>query len=433
MDVKRASEWLTLHFHSEGGDRDRSGRVRFASSRVNVRLARHVDIHPDLLALAALLCVRPWAASLTLSWGVSPDFAETAVHSTGIAVGPVDAGTRPRIRPRDGVPGLCYSGGTDCSAALTVLPIATRSYFLSRISPEGGAPKGSYSKSAALNACEMLRQDGRAVRVVDTDMQYIRKPVGFPHSLSIGVPAILHADYDQLDSIGWGTVLESAYGVGRVRGQDYTSTDVMGKTGRLLHAVGLPIFNAVSGVSEVGTSMIVRNSPYGEFAQSCVRGDIGAPCRNCWKCTRKGLLDAALSSSWDNTTALSALLLSPETVPKLRKEPLKHENVVSYVAAQYPEELRGDGSVLSALLERVRVPDVQWMEHWYTPAADLFPQPYGSVTSERLDEQLNRMGNAEIQKVENWSMEEWLNTEERKLNSDRFAALLTEAVEKKGS
>ena len=52
----------------------------------------------------------------------------------------------------------------------------------------------------------------------------------------------------------------------------------------------------VAGISEVGTSIIVEKSSLGFVAQSCIRGSWGSPCKNCWKCFRKIILDAAIQN-----------------------------------------------------------------------------------------------------------------------------------------
>lgn len=258
------------------------------------------DIHPDLLALSALLLVLPWIGQrLRLGKGVSQRFAEVVEEDLGVHLHPVDSALPTQSTSDNGRPGLAFSGGIDSTAALSVMPSDTHSVFLEQSAfsqRQASRQKNSlYKKDAALHACKELSGMGRSIDVVPCDLELIRDPVGFPVDLSNAVPLLCVADKRNLDSVGWGTIAESAYRIGAMGFTDYAERTTFNRWRRIFETVGLPIFNAVADVSEVGTSIIAQESPYGSLAQSCIRGQVGQPCGRCWKCFRKSLLDSALS------------------------------------------------------------------------------------------------------------------------------------------
>ena len=55
---------------------------------------------------------------------------------------------------------------------------------------------------------------GREVLTIKSDLEYIRNPVGFPVDVANSSPAILIAQKMGFNSIAFGTILESAYGIG---------------------------------------------------------------------------------------------------------------------------------------------------------------------------------------------------------------------------
>lgn len=377
----------------------------------SVEVPAHVDMHPDLLALAAILTFSPWLGALTLNFAVSDAFAQSARRHLGIGVGPVDFDLEPRRRPAPGAPGLCYSGGADCTAALSVMPETTRCYFLDRVPPPGHDGGSLYRKDAAYHACDQLVARGRAVRRVPTDLEHTRKPIGFPHDFSNAVPAVLFADHDALDSIAWGGILESTYRVGALAFRDYVGSPWFVGLGPMFARVGLPVFNPVAGVSEVGTAMICLTSPFGSFSQSCMRGLVGAPCRNCWKCARKSILDASITGSWPSPEEIDALVSGPETAKFFAKEPLKHEGVVSYAAARYPRS--GASEFMKLLRERVVRYETDHLARSYLPALGLVPEDYRVETRERLLNYLPEMSEQDWRILRSWDIRPLLASPER--------------------
>src|SRR5699024_7010990 len=153
------------------------------------------------------------------------------------------------------------------------------------------------NQEAAYYACDSMARMGRTVHKIKTDMQYLRKPVGFNSYLTDAVPALLLADYYGFDTIAHGQTLEIGYQIGHLGYKDCKDTEVGHPWYRLLASIDMMYTLPTIGLSEVSTTRIVRKSPYHEFAQACSRGKIKKPCMNCYKCFRKSLLDKVIMNS----------------------------------------------------------------------------------------------------------------------------------------
>ena len=105
---------------------------------------------------------------------------------------------------------MAFSGGADSSAALAIMPKDVSLVFMNRPLKA----KSVYDSSAPLEICHRLNEIGFDVEVIETNLEYLRDPVGFPTDLANSIPAILHSEYLDIDSIAFGTVLESGYGIG---------------------------------------------------------------------------------------------------------------------------------------------------------------------------------------------------------------------------
>ena len=110
-------------------------------------------VHPDLVALVALLCVHPWQdGRLEMDRPVSQVFAAAAQYGLGIEVGPVDPAVEPRPCPQGGPVALAYSGGVDCTAALEVLGPTAHAYYQQRHRFDDQPLGGKIDPAAALAA-----------------------------------------------------------------------------------------------------------------------------------------------------------------------------------------------------------------------------------------------------------------------------------------
>jgi len=376
-------------------------RISMAERQSFVTLPEKVnmdDIHPDLLALTAILMVYPFSKSLQLPFGVSEQFAHIYRDLFKKNVGPIDAGLKPRKSTESSSPGIAYSGGVDSSAALALLPHNTKAFFLDRPVKRNSL----YSSEAAHFACKEIAKLGYTVHVIGTDLEYLRKPDGFPVDWSTAVPAVILADHEDLDSVAFGTILESAYGIGKGRFQELREKVIYWKWMELFSAVDLPLNLVTAGVSEVGTQIITQKVGFSLFAQSCIRGSIGEPCKNCWKCFRKGLCELALQRNDPSEDEVEKLFCIKDAQNNLRNVPIKHENVLTYATAYYS----GNDDTMRALQKRVRgdKKEVGWMEKWYPAAIEYTIPKYREVVAENARHILGEMTDDDIQALVGWDL-----------------------------
>lgn len=360
-------------------------------------------VHPDHLALVALLVAHPFTVTrLELPFGVTAAFAEAQSASGRYVIGPVDPHLTPWTASKEGRPGLAFSGGADSTAALSLMPSNTVPVFLDR--PIVG--RSLYRKDAALHSCARLRRMGYDVRTVSCDLEYMREPVGFPIDLANAIPAILLASHLDLDSIAFGMIMETAYRTGHVAFRDYATSSHFRLWGGLFSAAGIPLNLVTAGVSEIGTLMIALNTEVGGLAQSCIRGSRRRPCRNCWKCFRKVLLQHVLQGDKLTSHLLKEMFAIREAKKYLADFPIKHENVLTYITSRY----EGGDEVMQLLRRRVRgdrLPTT-WMEGWYEPSVDLLPSQYRSQTITALNRVLRPLTSDEANFARSWDMQPML-------------------------
>jgi len=264
MKSEWSPDWLILRFDPEEGDPVTRGKTLLSANVARLSLPDAFgpdQLHPDLEALIGLLLVQPFTGrSLVVDRPVSPGFAAAALGAMRRVVGPVDRELAPRPMPGDGRPGLAFSGGADSMAALSVLPATAVPIFLRRIAPDRAAAHSFYSDEAAVHAClHLSARHGMDVATVESDIEHLRTPIGFPTDWANAVGAVLLADRFNLDSISWGLIAESAYRIGHEEYQDWATR--RRAWAAVFEAAGLHFSAPVAGVSEVGTAMIVDASP----------------------------------------------------------------------------------------------------------------------------------------------------------------------------
>ncbi|GAA4883105.1 DUF6395 domain-containing protein [Serinicoccus chungangensis] len=400
------------------------GRVRFtltpgAGEPVTRQggLARHTasfavtvaprSVHPDLLVLSAVLCARPWIrrqTPVTSTLAGSPALAEALRSGPGLRLGSVDPALSPRSRPEAGVPGLCFSGGTDSVATLAVMPETTRSYHLLRRAPEGERRATMFDTRAAQESCDVVRRHGRRIDVVGSDVEYLRESMGFPHDFTTAVPLLLHADRDQLDVVAWGAPLEATYRLQRGHYRDVADSPFVAEWGPVFAAVGLPVCLPIAGVSELVTSRIVHTHALGTAAQSCVRGPrLGSPCGRCAKCARKTLLAGAVTGRWPSASALERQWRGAEPRAHLLADPIKVEPVVAHAVHRYLAD-GGDSALLRLVAAKVGPDPLTWLPRSFDPALELVPEPYRHDVADWLHRVAPPMSPAEEQAVRDYDV-----------------------------
>jgi hypothetical protein len=419
---------LRLRLHP-GPDEGAHQSARLAGDQVFFEvpsLWRLQDLHPDLLGLVALLVVQPFTNQrLEVSVPVSAAFAGQVHASFGIEMAPVDHGLDARTAVR-GVPGLAFSGGVDSVAALAVLPPQTVSVFVDRHTSADRAGRSLYRPEAAHRTCdELARRRHRVIRVL-TDIEHVRDPVGFPVDVANAAPAVLLADLLDLDSMSWGTIAEAAYRVGHQRFADYPHRRAYLAWAGVFASVGLPIMNPVAGASEVATSSIVLQEDWGALAQSCIRGEVGAPCRNCWKCFRKSLLESALTGTWPDEQEIERLFTIREARAQISKVPMRHENVVAFSCQRYD----GFHPLMQALGRRVRASELplDHLTRWYRPSGVHWPGRYRDEVTANLDRMLGAMDTVDEERFRGWSLDEITTDPAATSRASSFGELLGSVV-----
>ena len=358
------------------------------------------EVHPDHLALAAFLVFRPWIAKrIEFNQPVSQDLAD-AFADQRIDVWPVDSSIEPYTPSGPGYVGLAYSGGADSTAALAVLPPTTIPVFLDR--PDNS--KSLYRKDAALHSCRQLKQIGYNVHVVACDLESVRDPIGFPTDLANGVPALLLAFHLNLNSISYGTVFESLYGLGRTVYKEYSLTSHWRLWWGLFETVGVPLSFPVGGASEVGTELICSRSPYKSLARSCIRGSMESPCQRCWKCFRKSTLRQALGLESSNKDSLDLMLSSREVRKKLSSLPISHENVLIHSFSKLNFEDYPDG-----FRQRLSYYDnLEALERWYSPSLNYVHDSAREYVKTAMGKYLKSMSQDDERIMEAWDIREIL-------------------------
>lgn len=424
MEASYTIDGDTVFFDFKRDENDESNirDLHFSMTDVRpyVKMSRHdmsKEIHPDLIALSIIMMVNPFVGEiLDLKFDVSKRFLDKVssvisryqVRCQGHDVTPLEK--------RGNRPGLAFSGGADSSAALSVLPKDLCLVFLERPM----RTNSHYDSSAPLEICHRLIEVGYDVSIIETNLEYLREPVGFPTDLANAIPAILHSEDLELDSIAFGTVLESAYGIGHEHFTDYSEGSHFRFFSTLFESVGLELNLPTIGISEVGTAIIGHGAPGGSLQQSCIRGSLFSPCYTCWKCFRKELLNYALGF-----TAISPnfqeMMRSKEIQQRLCSFPISHENVITYSLQRIELSEINQLKILSKKLDMRS--ELSFLEEWYAPSIEFVPRKYRFIVREKIMQYLPAMRLESEELVTNWQMEEHLSSSSAKSGQERLLKL----------
>ncbi len=411
---------LIFNVFSEKKDRIRS--PNFGSHRQfmyrNSNNSKFPDVHADRLALVALLNTLPFVGeTLHIGWQVSKKFLEATEIISRINVTSMEGEIEPIERKSSGRHALSFSGGADSTAALAVMPHSTEPVFMLRSESKS---RTLYDSQAALESCRQLSRLGYNVHIIESDFEYLRKPIGFPTDLSVSTPAILFAESRGFESIAFGTILESSFGTSGQSFRNYSESSHYRLWARMFDSVGLGYSLPVAGISEVASSIICRNHPIGRVHQSCIRGKWGEPCERCWKCFRKITLMNALDGNEMPTSGMEMIRRSKEVKLRLTEDkPIKHEGVLAYAL----ERASGGGEIAESLrlLTKSGKIKTDWMQHWYPKSVNLIDPSYRNYTESQLMELLGGMNQNQIQTLESWSNN---NDNDREEKLVRFLKLI---------
>ena len=401
ISVETSNDLILFNVFSDEADRTRNpnfGEFRQFSFRTS-GYSGFGEVHPDRLALVAILCTLPFPSEeLRIEWPVSQSFQDASRVISRIRLFFPESKVHSLKRTNTGRHALSFSGGADSTAALAVMPNSTESVFMLRSKAKG---RTLYDSEAALESCSKLRNLGFTVHMVESDFEYLRNPIGFPTDLAVSSPAILLANSRGFESVAFGTILESAYGTSGTKYRNYTDSSHYKLWNSLFRSVGLGYSLPVAGVSEVGSAILCRDHTIGRFHQSCIRGKWGEPCDKCWKCFRKSTLNSALEGSEIPTSSLDSIKNSKEVRKNLvNQRPIKHEGVLSYSF----ERLKGGGDLIKSLKKLVRVGTIKtdWMEKWYPNSSNLIDQKYRNLSVKILKEYLGEMDDYDVENLHSW-------------------------------
>ncbi len=400
--VSREGSKLEFHFERDEHDDNVIEKLRFSmgKERVFVDLGEdNEEIHPDIIALCTILLCNPFVGkSLELPMPISRKFYDStnSVISRYKIVSDIDEDLEPNNTSDQNRPSLAFSGGADSCAALAIMPGSTVPVFLNR--PEIKGTK--YDPHAPLEICRKLRDSGVDVKVVETDLELIRAPTGFPTDLANGIPALLLSGKLGLDSIAFGTVLESAYGIGHERYIDYKKGAHWRFYSTLFSAVGVEISMPTIGISEVGTAIIGSKSPIAGISQSCIRGKYRKPCLRCWKCFRKQLLGKSLGII--DEVEFAEMMNANEVQVRLSSFPISHENVIIYSLQRIELD---DYPFFNPLIKKLDMEiDLNLLSHWHSESIFHVPKKYRISIREKILKFLSPMDISQVYVLKTWDM-----------------------------
>jgi len=417
VDVVGVRNTLHWTFTPDEADGTYTDKISMIGDKFSNKLPKGCtidQIHPDHLALIALLVCHPFVdKSMTIPWNVSDRFAQSCFQISKYNVVFENTNKAAYSPAVDSRPALAFSGGADSTASLLVMPSDTLSVFMDRPLKR---KVSMYNKSAAYAAINHAKECGFEVLSVECDVEYLRQPLGFPTDLVPSIPIIALASSHNIDSIAFGTVMESAYRIGHEKARDYASSHHYRFWGRMFAAAGLPLYLPVSGVSEVGTSIIVLNSSFYPYTRSCIRGEWPDACENCWKCFRKNMLEAKIKGKIIDDTYLIRGLGIIEVQKKMQAFPVSHENVLAWA-------LEGSsGEIANIVVQRLEgnQRNLEFLKTYYPGAFDLMPKQYRISTKSKLDTFLKPMDEKFWQEITSHVMAPWLETDSAKQAKDRY-------------
>lgn len=412
IDINHAGQQLTLTAELSGDDLETAGKARLARTTATFNLPSDFVLeqtHPDLLALASLVTFYPWIGkNLEFKFPVSQGFADAVLERTHKQILHASDEVTPRKPAETARPGLAFSAGVDSLAALAIMPENTLPVFSYRSAPPVGG-KSLYKADAALHAIREMNAAGKETLLVESDLEWVREPVGFAIDPSPAVPLILLADSYNLDAIGFGTIAEAAYRTGGSKFLDYAKRGVFTRWQAIFRTVGLDYYNCVAGLSEMSTTSIVRKYQFGHLAQSCVRGGVGAACMNCVKCFRKSLIEAAISGQWPAQSEISRMMANRSVRAYLSDAPIRLEIILAAALSSY----EGNDPLLLALQKRVAAKtwDVSFTGGWYEPSmSTMVPERYRQHTINAMAKYLPKMSAEQAYAFENFDINPVMET-----------------------
>lgn len=262
------------------------------------------------------------------------------------------------------VPGLSYSAGVDSTAAAIIMGGGVAIYM----------SRGMRFDRFAVEAIKSLRKQGWQAYTAFSDVEHLRTPIGFPTDLSCATSLIINANHFGIDSVATGTILESAYGIGRRRYRDYKKSSHFKHWSKLFLAAGLPLNFVTAGLSEVATFDIYNRSE-GYKAKSCLR-DTFEYCKQCYKCFRRFLIQGIALPNADRFSSM------------IRKK--HHIDILDYAYEKHGIKTCSD--------QKAR--DLLCLERWYPKSSEVMFEKYRTQVVESMP--VDAMSESEVARIERY-------------------------------
>ena len=172
--------------------------------------------------------------------------------------------------------------------------------------------------------------------------------------------------------------------------------------------------------------IIVEKSSLGFVAQSCIRGSWGSPCKNCWKCFRKIILDAAIQDGNVDEDLVSNIFRNHEALRFVSGIPIKHENVLTWAT----NKLDIDNELFTLLKKRVRgdAHSFSWMNKWFPDSEIVLHEKYRDEIKQNIARYLETMTEEECEYLREWSMEDMINSKQTALDRDNLVSNMKDHI-----
>jgi hypothetical protein len=256
---------------------------------------------------------------------------------------------------------LSFSAGTDSTAAAAVMADSTllgyhRRSFDSMLDHRNAERLINHFNSTG----------EREVLSISSNHELIRtnhgKPVGFSTDFACASHLILLADHMNLGAIGFGMPIDNTYLWKGRKFRDFPSTHYYQYWTKRFAEAGLDLLFPIASISEAGALMIVKQTPWLEHLNSCMRGDGVNGCGRCWKCFHK---NGPLGRPFDIT--------SSEIQTFLNRRPMPTATHVLWALQKMGHE-----EEVADLLHLFK-DDFSWWAMVYPPAFDLLQQQWRST------------------------------------------------------
>ena len=319
------------------------------------------ETHDDLLRVAHYVLNSPWEEGILDGWVPS--------------------------RKKGWRPGLAFSGGVDSTAAMLLMPSETALLYHERV-----GIRSALNHTNAHRFLDRLSEDGIPVDRIRSDHESIRmdhgKNAGFSTDLAGAVHVILMADHLQLGSVAMGMPLENSYLFHGWKGRDFLTSGYWIHHRDVLLNAGLDFFLPTAGLSEFINQTIVEESPYAEYAQSCLRSTTpGSICGTCWKCFRK------------NSMKGHPIRIEGEIATFLAKRPLKQAASTLYAIKRLPEHQLKLIEKQHPDLEPLLQEDYSFLDRYHPGALELTPEGYRASILTYLRERFEPMSDEETARL----------------------------------